>query len=160
MTPDQEFKLSHSLKLLSLSYTDLASVVWDLLGESCYAFSRMIGEEALEEFQKEFDLKVVDRPIKEMMDEIAKIYVEDYGFAEDIKVEMDGEKTVKIYVKHCLGRNVCDRLVSFGVGKPFNCSIMCAYFVVLDNYGYTMRSTAEKWTEESGTIITFTNVKA
>lgn len=160
MTADDEIKMIHNLNLLNTAYMDLSSVVWEVLGESSFALTRIIGQDALSEMENEFNLQVVDKPIDVLLKDIAKLLVEEFGFMKDIQVEMQGDKKIIIKVDHCMNRGLCDKLIASGVTKPFNCSIMGTCAAALDRSGYKMRNDIERWDEAEGSIITFTNARA
>ena len=160
MTQDEELLIVHNFNLLSSSYMDLSSAVWEMLGESSYAFTRVIGMNVLQSLENEFNLQVVDKPLEVLMKDLAEIFVEEFGFMKEINVEMQGDKKIVVKVNHCLFRGLCNKMMESGVKKPFNCSIMSTYAAALDRSGYKMRNDIETWAEESGSIITFTNMRA
>ncbi|MCE1253413.1 MAG: hypothetical protein LWX83_07680 [Anaerolineae bacterium] len=160
MSQDEELLIVHNFNLLSSSYMDLSSAVWEMLGESSYAFTRVIGMNVLQSLETEFNLQVVDKPINVLMKDIADLFTEEFGFMGGINVEMQDEKKIVIKVDHCLFRGLCNKMVESGVKKPFNCSIMSTYAAALERCGYRMRNDIETWTEQDGSIITFTNLRS
>ncbi len=160
MTQDEELLIVHNFNLLSSSYMDLSSAVWEMLGESSYAFTRVIGMDVLQSLQDEFNLQVVDKPLDVLAKDIAEIFMEEFGFMKEITVEVQGDRKVVVKVDHCLFRGLCNKMVASGVKKPFNCSIMSTYAAAIESCGYKMRNDIETWAEEDGSIITFTNLRA
>jgi hypothetical protein len=160
MTKDEEIKLTHLVSLLAEGYTDLTSAVWEVLGESSYAFSRIIGQDTLKTLETEFKLKVDGQPVETVLNDISKIFLDEYGFMSDIQIEAQGTKKLIVKISHCQSRGLCDRVIASGVKKPFLCEVMCTCASAIERSGYKMRNEVEKWVEEEGTIITFTNVNA
>ncbi len=153
----EDQKKENRLRLTNLALLSLASSTWDTLGETSFAFSSQMGEHILEVMEKEMGLEIAGEDPQDVMTEIGRIFVDEFGFCSDIDVEADnGGYAVK--VKQCVNRKFTDQLLQAGVEKPFICPIMNACQAALRRMNFKMREDVTKWTEENGSIITFKSV--
>jgi hypothetical protein len=154
-TEDQ--KKENRLRLTNMALLSLASSTWDTLGESAFAFSGPMGNHVLEIMEKEMGLEIAGENPENVMTEISRIFVDEFGFCADIDVDTDGD-TYTVKVKQCINRAFTDKLMAAGVEKPFICPIMNACQAALRRMGYKMHEDVEKWPEGKGSIITFKEV--
>jgi hypothetical protein len=157
MATDEQ-KKKNQYRLMSMALTGLASGVWNTLGDSAFAFSGPMGNQILNIMEKEMGLEVAGDSPQEVMMEIGRIFVDEFGFAGDIKVEADGEEKFVVHVQNCINRRYTDRLVEAGVEKPFICPILNACQAALRRMDYKMHEDVEKWSEGNGSIITFEGI--
>lgn len=152
-TEDQ--KKENRLKLTNLALLSLASSTWNTLGESAFAFSGPMGDYILEVMEKEMGLEIAGQNPKDVMMEISRIFVDEFGFAGDIAVEeVDGEH-YQLKVKNCINRRFTDRLMDAGVEKPFICPVMNACQAALRRMDFKAHENVEKWADGNGSIISF-----
>jgi hypothetical protein len=157
MATDEEKKMN-AFKLTGMILHSLTLEVWDTLGESASAMGKGIGEEILAAMEKETGLEIAGETPKEFATEAARIFVDEYGFAKEITVEMESEDKIIIKVKGCLALAHDDSLRAAGVSKIYTCPIMNACTSGLRDLGYKARGTIERWDEGKGSIITFTRI--
>ncbi len=151
----EEQKKNNQLRLGNLTLLSLASSTWDTLGESAFAFSGPMGDHILEVMETEMGLEIAGESPEDVMMEISRIFVDEFGFAGDIDVEAQGEDQFQMKVKNCVNRSFTDRLLDAGVEKPFVCPIMNACQAALRRMDFKAHETVEKWAEANGSIITF-----
>lgn len=154
MATDEQ-KKQNQLRLTNLALLSLASGTWDTLGESAFAFSGPMGNHILEVMEKEMGLEIAGEDPADVMMEISRIFVDEFGFASDIDVEVQGDDQYAVKVRNCVNRRFTDKLMDAGVEKPFICPIMNACNAALRRMGYKAHEDVEKWSEENGSIITF-----
>jgi len=154
----EEQKKQNQLRLISLALSSLASSVWNTLGESSFSFSGLMGDEVLKVMEKEMGLEISGHSPKEVMMEISRIFVDEFGFATDIEVSGDDDAEIVLKVNGCVNRKFTDKLLDAGVEKPFICPIMTACQASLRRQGIKMSEDVEKWVEGKGSIITFKRV--
>ncbi len=150
-----EVKKENRLRLTNMALLSLASSTWDTLGESAFAFSGPMGSQILKVMEQEMGLEIAGETPEDVMTEIGRIFVDEFGFCGDIDVESDGDSLYTVKVKQCVNRRFTDKLADAGVEKPFICPIMNACQAALRRMGYKMHEDVEKWAEEGGSIITF-----
>lgn len=154
---NEEQKKQNMLRLTSMALLSLSAGVWDTLGDSAFALSGPMGEEILTTFEKEMGLEVAGETPGDVLVEISRIFVDEFGFAQDIEMVQEGNK-VQLKVKRCVNRSFTDKLAAAGVEKPFICPILNASAAALKRMGYRAHGDVVKWVEGEGSIITFTKM--
>lgn len=150
----EEQKKQNLLRLTNLTLLGVSAGIWDYFEESSFALSPKIGEEILKVLEKEMGLEIAGEKPIDILNEIARLFVDEFGFASDIEVsEEDGRFIAK--VKNCVNRKLTDKLAAAGVTKPFICPIMNAAFAAFKRLNLKTRESVEKWEEGKGSIITF-----
>jgi hypothetical protein len=151
----EEQKKDNRLRLTNMTLLSLASSTWDTLGESAFAYSGAMGHHILEIMEKEMGLEVAGEDPQDVMMEIGRIFVDEFGFAGDIDVVDQGDGKFEVKVKNCVNRKFTDRLMAAGVEKPFICPIMNACQAALRRMDFKAHEKVEKWVDGNGSIITF-----
>lgn len=144
-------------RLSNIILLSLTASTWETLGETAFAFSGRMGKHVLDMMEKEQGLEIAGDDPAEVMREIGRLFVDEYGFCSNIDVEEEGDKyTVKVH--NCINRGFTDQLVAEGVEKPFICPIMNACQAALRRMGYRMHESVTKWHDSNGSIITFESI--
>jgi hypothetical protein len=151
----EEEKKQNMLRLARLSLFGLTAGVWDLLGEGALGLSHQIGGEILPVLEKEMGLEIAGEDPTQVLQEIGRIMVDEFGFAKTVEVSGDGDRLV-MKVNTCANRKLTDNLEAAGITHPFICPFMCVSNAVFDRMGIKVMSKVEKWHEGDGSIITFT----
>lgn len=154
MATDEQ-KKQNLIRLTNMALLSLAAGTWDTLGESVFAFSGPMGDEVLKVMEKEMGLEIAGEDPNDVLMEINRIFVDEFGFASDIEVEQLDEEHFELKVRNCVNRNFTDKLLEAGVEKPFICPIMNACSAALRRMGYKLHGDVDKWVEGKGSIITF-----
>ncbi len=154
----EEQKKQNQIRLANLALLSLAAGSWDILGKGVNAFSGPMGDEILKVMEKEMGLEVAGEDPETVMTEISRIFVDEYGFATDISVEVKDDEHFQLKVRNCVNRNFTDKLMAAGVEKPFICPIMNACRSALKRMGYKVHENVEQWKEGKGSIINFTSI--
>ena len=150
----EEKKKANQLRLANLTLFGLSAGVWDMVGDSAMSFAPKIGGQVLEVMEKEMGLEIAGESPEDVLNEIARIFVDEFGFCSAMDVESTGG-TLVLKVHSCLNRHLTDRLINAGVGKPFICPIMNSAQAALKRAGINARCDVEKWVEGKGSILTF-----
>ncbi len=150
----EEQKKANQLRLANLTLFGVTSGFWNLLGDTALAVGPEIGEEILKVMEKEMGLEIAGETPEVVLTEIARLFVDEFGFAGNIEIVTEGD-TITMKVHNCLNRNLTDRLIEAGVGKPFICPIMNSGFAAMRRLGIRTRENVVKWAEGNGSIITF-----
>lgn len=154
----EEKKKENRLRLTNLTLLSLAAGAWDTLGESVFALSGSMGEVILDVMEKEMGLEIAGENPQEVIMEIGRIFVDEFGFCSDIDVGGKGADNLEIKVKNCINVPFTDKLVKAGVEKPFICPIKNACQAALRRMDFKMHGEVEKWVAGKGSIITFTGL--
>ena len=153
MATDEE-KKQNMLRLARLTLYGLTTGIWDLIGEGALGLSHEIGDEILPVLEKEMGLEIAGENPTEVLQEVGRLMVDEFGFAKEVEVTSDGDVlTMKVHT--CANRKLTDDLMAAGVGKPFICPFLCISDTVLDRMGVKAMTNVEKWVEGKGSIITF-----
>ena len=150
----EEQKKANQLRLAKLSLLGLAASVWDMVGDSAYAFSKGMGEHILPVLEKEMGLELTGESLVDIVTEVGRLFVDEFGFAESVEVSGD-DNVITLKVKNCANRKLTDDLMATGVERPFICPFLCVGEAILHRAGKRARGTVEKWVEGNGSIITF-----
>jgi len=154
-----EKKKENMLRLTQLVLTALGSSVWDTLGDSSFALSSSIGDHILQMFEKEMGLEIAGESPEAVIQEIQRIFVDEFGFAREItSTTLDGGNKIELKVANCVNFAFSQKLLAAGVQKPYTCPIMNATVAALRRMGYKVRNDIQPWSEQSGSIITLTKV--
>jgi len=151
----EEQKKDNRLRLTNMALLSLAASTWDTLGESAFAFSGAMGSHILEIMEKEMGLEIAGEDPRDVMMEISRIFVDEFGFAGDIDVVPQDDSTYQVKVKNCVNRKFTDQLMAAGVEKPFICPIMNACQAALRRMDFKAHEKVEKWVDGNGSVITF-----
>jgi hypothetical protein len=151
----EEGKKENRLRLTNMALLSLSASTWNTLGDSAFAFSGPMGSQILDIMEKEMGLEIAGEDPQEVMSEIGRIFVDEFGFCGDIDVETQSEDTMVLKVHNCVNRAFTDKLMAAGVEKPFICPIMNACQAALRRMDYKASNDVEKWVEGKGSVITF-----
>ena len=154
----EEKKKENRLRLTNMALLSLASGTWDTLGESVFAFSGPMGDRILHIMEQEMGLEIGGETPADVLMEISRIFVDEFGFAGDIEVVIVSDDEFQLKVHTCVNRKFTDMLMDAGVEKPFVCPVLNACQAALRRMGYKMHEKVEKWSEGKGSIITFTSI--
>jgi hypothetical protein len=154
----EEQKKENRLRLTNMALLSLAASTWDTLGDSAFAYSGAMGNRILEVMEKEMGLEIAGENPKDVMMEVGRIFVDEFGFCSDIDVNEQGDGRYQVRVRNCVNRAFTDKLMAAGVEKPFICPIMNACQAALRRMNFKVREDVEKWVDGNGSIITFETI--
>lgn len=154
----EEAKKENRLRLTNLALLSLAAGTWDMLGDSSFALSGPMGNQILDVMEREMGLEIAGEDPNDVIMEINRIFVDEFGFASDIEVNQDADGNFELKVRNCVNRSFTDKLMEAGVEKPFVCPILNSCQAALRRMGHRMRENVEKWPEGKGSIITFKGI--
>lgn len=154
---NDEQKINNRLRLTDMTLLSLSTSVWDMLGETSFVFGGDMGSKILSMMEKEMGLEIAGETPKDVLMEVSRIFVDEFGFASNIDIEVHSDNEFEVKVKNCINRTFCDKLMEASVEKPFVCPVMNACSAALNRMDFKMHSNVEKWAEEKGSIITFTS---
>ena len=151
-------KKDNLLQLTTMSLLSLTAGVWDTLGETSFALGNNIGTQLLEMMEKDTGLEIAGETPQDVMTEIGRIFVDEFGLAQDIDVAIDNDR-FELKVKQCVNFQLSTELLQkAGVEKPFICPVMNACGAALKRMGHRTRPDIKSWPEGRGSIITFSKI--
>jgi hypothetical protein len=151
----EEAKKENMLRMTELSLEVLAAEVWDTLGESSMVLGRGMGDAILEMLEKEEGLEIAGEDSLNVGKEIERIFVDEFGFAKEISVDVDKDAVATIKVTNCINTKFTDKMLASGVKMNYTCPIMLATGSALRQMGLKGRVNIERWPEGKGCKIIF-----
>ncbi|MGK7932153.1 MAG: hypothetical protein AB4041_12070 [Microcystaceae cyanobacterium] len=151
----EQKKQENRAQLANLALLSVAAGAWDLLGNGVNAFSGPMGNQILKVMENDMGLEIAGEDPEAVLMEISRIFVDEYGIASEIEVNIKDDKHFEIKVHNCANRAFTDTLRSNGVEKPFICPIMNASSAALKRMGYQVHKDIEQWKDGKGSIISF-----
>ena len=99
MASEQD-KIAHRLRLWALTSMGMGIGVWDMVQESSVSLSPTIGAATLTELEKQLGLEIAGEKPEDILTELGRIFVDEYGYASEAKLERTGN-TLKITPSRC-----------------------------------------------------------
>ncbi len=100
MATDYEKKAAFA-KFEALFIRELLSVLWDLLGKGALSTTYIVGDNLLKHIQKEMGLEVEGEEISDVLNELARIFIDEMGVARTFTIKQDGTE-VLMEVEGCV----------------------------------------------------------
>ena len=150
----EEQKKENMLRLSRLTLYGLTTGVWDILGEGALGLGNEIGQKILPVLEKEMGLEIAGETPEDILQELSRILVDEFGFASNIEVSREGD-ILTAKVANCLHRKLDDELIAAGVEKLFICPILCAAVAAFNRSDLKSTTNVESWPEGKGSILTF-----
>lgn len=150
----EDEKKRNMLRLLNMTILGVTKGVWDFVGESSFALSKNIGDEIIRMMEKEMGLEIAGETPMDVVNEISRLFVDEFGFARNIEVD-EADGIITLNVQHCINRKLTDQLAEAGVEKPFICPVMNAVVAAFRRQNIRARQDVVKNPEGNGSIITF-----
>jgi hypothetical protein len=154
----EEAKKENMLRMTELSLEVLAAEVWDTLGDSAIVLGKGMGDSILEMLEKEEGLEIAGENPLDVSKEIDRIFVDEFGFAKEISVDVDKDAVATIKVNNCINTKFTDKMLASGITMNYTCPIMLATSAALRQVGMKGRVKIERWPEGKGCKIIFSPV--
>jgi len=88
-------------RFMNIILYGLEKALWNVVGEGAFAITSPIGKGMLEIMKKELGLKVSGEEAQDVLNGIAKRFVEDFKIAEGLEITKN-DNMVTVSVKHCI----------------------------------------------------------
>ncbi len=151
----EEQKKQNLIRMKNLMIEGMAKALWDLFGESANATMIEVGKDILGIMEKEMGLEIAGEKPKDVMTEVGRIMVDEFGYIESFQVEEDGNE-ISLYVDKCMGWNLTQAIMKTGVEVPFTCPIMNVGQAALMRLGIPVHKRVEPREDVKGSRIVFT----
>ncbi len=115
----EEEKKKNLARINAMIIYGLEKGLWDLFGESALATTNTVGEGMLTILEKTMGLEISGEDPQDILTEIGRIFVDEYGIATDFDITKD-ENNVDFDVQNCVLMHVEKDLIAAGI-KPFVC---------------------------------------
>jgi len=134
----EEAKLANRARLWGLATLGMTYGVWELIQESSTALSPAIGESIVKEMEKALGLEIAGEKPEHILIELGRIFVDEYGFATEAKVEQT-DKGFRVTLVNAVGTPEFSAIKESGVEKLFSHPFYCAGLAVLARLGVKAR---------------------
>ena len=115
----EEEKKKNLARINAMIIYGLEKGLWDLFGEAALATTNTVGEGMLTILEKTMGLEIGGEDPQDILTEIGRIFVDEYGIATDFDITKEGD-TVSFCVQKCVLMKVEADLIAAGI-KPFVC---------------------------------------
>lgn len=135
-------KIAHRARLWGMITVAMTVGIWDMVEESSVALSPIIGSTLLELFEKQAGLELAGEKPENMLVELGRILVDEYGYGTEVKVEVN-EKSYKMIIYNAVGLPEFKALEVKGISKPFSNAVYCTGIAAMARLGYKCRARVE-----------------
>jgi hypothetical protein len=153
MATEQD-KLAHRLRLWALTAMGMGIGVWDMVQESAVSLSPTIGSATLTELEKQLGLEIAGEKPEDILTELGRIFVDEYGYASEAKVERTGN-SLRVTLCNAVGMPEFTNVQARGVEKMFFHPYFCTGLAALSRLGLKARGTVEINNAAKSQIVTF-----
>ena len=153
MATDQE-KIMHLARLWGLAVMGMTIGIWDMVEESATSLSPGIGENILGELEKQLGLEIAGEKPEDILVELGRIFVDEYGYASEAKVERT-DKIIRVSMLNAIGMPEFINVQDHGVEKLFSHPFLCTGLAALARSGVKARGKVELDKAAKSQIVTF-----
>jgi hypothetical protein len=151
----EEQKKENLVRMYKLVIAGLAKGLYDLFGESSFAVMHSVGDDLLEIMQQEMGLEVDGENVHDVVTEVARLFEDEFGFADKVVIDAEAEDHVQIHVEQCKGYNLSKKLQGIGIEHPFTCPVMTVMAAAIrKNFGKQPHEQVEARDDIRGSTIT------
>jgi SHS2 domain-containing protein len=123
MATDEQKKL-RMMHMYNILITGLAHGLYDLFGNAMVGIVEPIGEEILEEMERELGIEIHGETMEDILTEVERIIVDEYGMVDNISLEIHPEThEVDLICTGCKLWHVTETLQAQGI-PPHHCPPM------------------------------------
>lgn len=152
MATDEQ-KKQNQVRLMSMTLGGMAAGIWDMVEESSVAMGPSMGEQILQVMEKEMGLELGGENAGEVLHEMGRLFVDEFGFAQEVDIE-EGPEGATMLVHNCLLLSVASRLKASGV-DPFICPYRNVVAAAAKRGHIKMRATVDVEPENRKCLIGF-----
>jgi hypothetical protein len=153
MASEQD-KLAHRVRLWGLTVMGMGEGIWDMVQESSMTLSPTIGAATLAEIEKQLGLEIAGEKPEDILTELGRIFVDEYGYATEAKVERTGNN-LRVTLSNAAGTPEFAAVQSRGVEKLFFQPYFCTGLAALARLGQKARGTVEINAAAKSQTVTF-----
>jgi len=153
MATDQQ-KFANRARLWGLTVMGMTLGIWDMVEETSLTLSPQIGSQTLAEMEKQLGLEIAGEKPEHLLNELGRIFVDEYGFASEARVESNA-KTFKVTLENAVGTPEWAMMKERGVAKAFSHPFFCTGLAALSRIGLKCRGSVETDAAAKRYVITF-----
>ena len=149
----EEQKKENLVRLMGMTIRGLALGIWDMVEESSLALGPSMGEQLLQVMEKEMGLELAGEDRADVLNEVARLFVDEFGFAQHVDVAPT-EGGAAMIVHNCALLKLTGQLSEDGV-EPFLCPYRNVVAAGAKRGNIKMRSSVDFAPELKKCTITF-----
>jgi hypothetical protein len=115
----KEVQKKRQLRLFNSIVFGFAQGLYDLFGESALVTVDSIGESLIDEMEQEMGLEIAGEEPRDILTEIERLLIDEYGLVEDIDINLQ-EEQVEMVCENCLLWKATESLRGTGA-PPYTC---------------------------------------
>lgn len=154
MATEEEKKRS-LVRVLELVIEGLAKGIYDMFGDSDYAFMRTVGIDLLEIMEKEMGFEIEGEEPTEVLTELLRIWEDEVGYFDETSVK-EIENGWEIEGHHCIGYNLNEKIMKLGVNEPFTDPVLSTMHAALERLKIETHMHIEDLPKVKGIKLTLT----
>ncbi len=153
MTAEVE-KITQRARLWGLVSIGMTLGIWDMVEESSVSLSPVIGKVILHEIEKNLGLEIAGEKPENMLVELGRIFVDEFGIASEVKVE-NTNSGLQATLVNAVGTPEFAALQEKGVEKLFSQPYYCAGLAALARQGCKVRGSVEVDKSHNSQVVRF-----
>ena len=115
----EEQKKGRQLRIFNDIIAAFAKGLYELFDDSALAMADTIGTELLVEMEQELGLEIAGEDPQEILTEVERLLVDEYGMSKDASMTIDGDK-IDMKIEKCIMWKATEDLLKNDV-PPFTC---------------------------------------
>jgi hypothetical protein len=135
---NEQKQLENRARLWGLTVTGLTMGIWGMVEESATSLAPGVGKQILEMVETQMGKKIDAAKPDEAIGQLAKVFVDEFGYASAVKVE-GADKQVKVSFTKAISAPEFGLLAGRGVKKIFSHPFMSAGMAALGRLGARAR---------------------
>ncbi|NMB88362.1 MAG: hypothetical protein GYA17_08365 [Chloroflexi bacterium] len=153
MATEQE-KINNRVRMWALGFMGMTMGIWEIIEESSVSLSPQIGAQILKMAEKQLGLEIAGEKPEDVLVELGRIFVDEYGFAGEASVE-GSDKTIRVTLKNAVGTPEFAQVLEHGVEKLFSHPFLCAGLAALARMGCKARGNVVVDSANHSYLVTF-----
>jgi hypothetical protein len=134
----EDAKAANYTRMMELMVGGLTMGIWEMVGESSNTLSPGIGQQILGMVEKQFGMEIAGEKPEDLMTELGRIFIDEMGFAKDVKVERK-DNFINVVMTDSLGARGTAMASQMGM-SPFYHPYLCAGLACLKRAGLKVRA--------------------
>ncbi len=147
-------KATHRARLWGLVSIGMTLGIWDMVEESSVSLSPVIGKVILQEIEKNLGLEIAGEKPDNILIELGRIFVDEFGIATEVKVE-NTNGVLQATLINAVGTAEFSALQEKGVEKLFSQPFYCAGLAALSRQGCKVRGTVALDKAQNSQVVRF-----
>jgi len=151
MATDEE-KKANQLRLLGMVFTSVTLGLWEMVEDAAFALGPTLGKQLLNVMENEMGLEIAGENTEDVVNEIARLFVDEFGFAQKVDVQQNQE-AIAVQVHNCVLKDM-SAILAKGGADPYICPFRNCGLAALTRANVRTRPEVV-FDEQQGCTVTF-----